>query len=214
MFHGVRSPHAPHAEQDRARSRPAPTWPGDSVELPVADHGELDVGPRGARPLRAPLRDERDHPRRALRQMQKARTFRAANMQMRQLGFAEVDLSLHMDFEPARDGDVIAYARAIVARFSHIAPPDDYADDRVVRSPLLEPVGYATAVLLVPVGRGAGRRRLLAIQPRRRAQRRGRRRVQGARALAREQPGPEGALRGLHGPRGRIEALFARSGLL
>ena len=75
--------------------------------------------------------------------MQKARTFRAANMQMRQLGFAEVDLSLHMDFEPARDGNVIAYARAIAARFSHIAPPDDYAMIASFGHLFSSPVGYA-----------------------------------------------------------------------
>src|SRR4029453_19327093 len=49
-----------------------------------------------------------------LARMRAARTFRAANAMMRQLGFAEVDLALHMDYDPAAHGDVIPWARAIL----------------------------------------------------------------------------------------------------
>src|SRR5471032_979194 len=42
--------------------------------------------------------------------MVRARTYRGANMQMRQLGFGFVDLKLHREYGPARDGGVIAYA--------------------------------------------------------------------------------------------------------
>lgn len=75
--------------------------------------------------------------------MQKARTFRAANMQMRQLGFAEVDLALHMDFDPKKDGDVVEYARKIAARFSAVALPDDYAMIASFGHLFSSPVGYA-----------------------------------------------------------------------
>src|SRR6185503_838721 len=42
--------------------------------------------------------------------MRAARTFRAANAMMRQLGFAEVDLALHTDYDPEKHGDIIDYA--------------------------------------------------------------------------------------------------------
>ena len=42
--------------------------------------------------------------------MKRARTYRAANAQMRQIGYAAVDLDLHRRFDPARDGELSAYA--------------------------------------------------------------------------------------------------------
>ena len=50
--------------------------------------------------------------------MVKARTYRAANAQMRQLGFASIDLALHRDYDASRDGDAMAYARAKLQAFS------------------------------------------------------------------------------------------------
>ena len=47
--------------------------------------------------------------------MKRARTFRAANAQMRQLGFGFVDLLLHTRYSPERDGDPVAYTRARAA---------------------------------------------------------------------------------------------------
>ena len=47
--------------------------------------------------------------------MKRARTFRSANAQMRQLGFGMIDLKLHREYDPERDGDVMAYAREILA---------------------------------------------------------------------------------------------------
>ena len=52
------------------------------------------------------------------RKMCAARTFLAANAQMRQLSFATVDLALHIDYHPERDGDVIAYAQKMMEPFS------------------------------------------------------------------------------------------------
>lgn len=56
-----------------------------------------------------------------------ARTYRAANALMRQLGFSTVDLLLHTDYDAAKDGDVMAYARTVFSRFSPAKLPSDYA---------------------------------------------------------------------------------------
>jgi oligopeptidase A len=57
--------------------------------------------------------------------MKRAKTFRAANAQMRQLGFGFVDLALHRQWDNSRD--VIAFSRSVLQRFSASTLPDDYA---------------------------------------------------------------------------------------
>jgi oligopeptidase A len=59
--------------------------------------------------------------------MLRARTFRAANALTRQLGFSTLDLLLHTTYDPAKDGDVLAFARGVLGRFSPAPLPDDYA---------------------------------------------------------------------------------------
>ncbi len=46
--------------------------------------------------------------------MKRAKTFRAANAQMRQLGFGFVDLALHRDWDPSGPEDAVAYSRRIL----------------------------------------------------------------------------------------------------
>jgi len=58
--------------------------------------------------------------------MKRARTFRAANAQMRQLGFGFLDLALHRQYTPESDGDVIDYCRRILERFAPAPLPEDY----------------------------------------------------------------------------------------
>jgi len=59
--------------------------------------------------------------------MRRAKTFRAANLQMRQLSFASVDLALHRQYSPERDGDVIAYARRMLQTFAAAPLPPEHA---------------------------------------------------------------------------------------
>jgi oligopeptidase A len=76
--------------------------------------------------------------------MVRARTYRAAHAQMRQLGFAAVDLALHQDYESARDGDVMAYGRKINQAHSSTKLPDDYAMLAGFGHLFAHPVGYAS----------------------------------------------------------------------
>lgn len=75
----------------------------------------------------------------------RAKTFRAATDQLRQLGFGAVDLGLHRRYDPARDGDLFAYARAILARHSATELPEDYAMVASFGHLFGSPVGYAAA---------------------------------------------------------------------
>ena len=115
----------------------------DFVELPSMimenfcwERAVLDLFARHYRPARP-------SPTTLLEKLQRTRTFRAANMQMRQLGLAEVDLALHIDYDPARDGDVIAYARKIAQAHSAVRAARGLRDDRRLHHLFSSPVGYA-----------------------------------------------------------------------
>jgi oligopeptidase A len=75
--------------------------------------------------------------------MVRARTYRAANAQMRQLGFASADLALHQAYEPARDGDVMGYAREILRPYAPTELPESYAMLAGFSHIFAHPVGYA-----------------------------------------------------------------------
>jgi oligopeptidase A len=74
--------------------------------------------------------------------MVRARNFRSANAQMRQLGFGFVDLALHIDYSPARDGDVIDYTRGILQQYSPAPLPPDHAMVAAFTHLFSSPVGY------------------------------------------------------------------------
>jgi oligopeptidase A len=74
--------------------------------------------------------------------MKRARTFRSANAQMRQLGFGMTDLKLHREYDPNRDGDVIAYTRRILAEFTPTALPPEYAMIASFTHLFASPVAY------------------------------------------------------------------------
>jgi oligopeptidase A len=74
--------------------------------------------------------------------MKRARTFRAANMQMRQLGFGFIDLLLHIRYDPQRDGDPVEYSRGILQEFSPAPLPPDHAMIAAFTHLFASPVGY------------------------------------------------------------------------
>ncbi|KYF86920.1 oligopeptidase A [Sorangium cellulosum] len=77
-----------------------------------------------------------------LQRMRAARTFRAGAVTMRQLGFAEIDLALHVDWTPER-GDVVEFAREVLARYSPVPLPEGYAMIAGFSHLFSSPVGYA-----------------------------------------------------------------------
>ncbi|MFN7998833.1 MAG: M3 family metallopeptidase [Bryobacteraceae bacterium] len=74
--------------------------------------------------------------------MVRARNFRSANAQMRQLGFGFVDMALHIHYSPERDGDLIEYSRNILQQFSPAPLPPDHAMIAAFTHLFASPVGY------------------------------------------------------------------------
>jgi oligopeptidase A len=79
-------------------------------------------------------------PEELLSRMRAAKTFRAATFMMRQLGFAEADLALHMDWNGE---DVVDFARPIFGAHSAAELPGDYAMIASFSHLFSSPVGYA-----------------------------------------------------------------------
>jgi oligopeptidase A len=74
--------------------------------------------------------------------MKRARTFRAANGQMRQVGFGFIDLLLHVRYDAARDGDPVAYTRSLLQEFSPAPLPAEHAMIAAFTHLFAAPVGY------------------------------------------------------------------------
>jgi oligopeptidase A len=74
--------------------------------------------------------------------MKRARNFRSANAQMRQLGFGIVDLKLHREYCEAEDGDVMQYSRDILAQFAPAPLPAQYGMIASFTHLFGNPVGY------------------------------------------------------------------------
>ena len=81
-------------------------------------------------------------PKDLFQKMVRAKTYRGANVQMRQLGFGFVDLKLHREYDPARDGDVITYARNILQPFAAAKFPENYAMVAAFTHLFSSPVAY------------------------------------------------------------------------
>jgi oligopeptidase A len=72
--------------------------------------------------------------------MKRAKTFRAANLQMRQLGFGFVDLALHRDWDGTED--VVTYSNRILQQFAASELTPDYAMIASFTHLFASPVGY------------------------------------------------------------------------
>ncbi len=82
-------------------------------------------------------------PEALFQKMNRARTYRAANGQMRQLSFGYMDFALHMDYQADRDGDLVAYSRHILQGFSAAELPEDHAMILAFTHLFASPVAYA-----------------------------------------------------------------------
>ena len=81
--------------------------------------------------------------------LNRARTFRAANTQMRQLGFGVVDLELHIDFDAKHyrektGGDVVQYAREMLQVYTPADLPPDHASICAFTHLFSSPVAYGS----------------------------------------------------------------------
>jgi len=72
--------------------------------------------------------------------MWRAKTFRGANTQMRQIGFGYMDLALHREWDGT--GDVIAWSRAVLQQFSPAPFPPEHAMLASFTHLFSSPVGY------------------------------------------------------------------------
>ena len=79
------------------------------------------------------------------KKMSRAKNYRAGTDQMRQLGFASMDLAMHVDYSKEKNGDVMVYARELFQRFAPATLPDDYAMIASFGHLFSNPVGYAAA---------------------------------------------------------------------
>jgi oligopeptidase A len=77
------------------------------------------------------------------RKMKRARTYRAANAQMRQVGFASVDLMLHREYDRGKNSDLMSYTRDALQEHSPAQLPADYGFIAGVGHLFSSAVGYA-----------------------------------------------------------------------
>lgn len=82
-------------------------------------------------------------PPRLLDKLQAVRRFRAATAQMRQLGFAALDLALHTHYCVTPQDDVLGYARTLLQAYTPAPLPHDYAMVTTFSHLFARPVGYA-----------------------------------------------------------------------
>jgi oligopeptidase A len=79
-----------------------------------------------------------------LERLQRTRTFRAGNATMRQLGFATLDLVLHVDHAPSPAGDVMALARRVLEEHAPTPLPPEAAMVAGFTHLFASAVGYAS----------------------------------------------------------------------
>lgn len=82
-------------------------------------------------------------PQELFEKLQRAKTYRAASIQMQQLGYAELDLDLHTTFDPDSEEDPVDRARRILAEHVTAPLPDSFAMLTSFGHLFGGPVGYA-----------------------------------------------------------------------
>ena len=100
-------------------------WERDALDL-FARHWETG----------APIPEE------LFQKMKRARTFRAANAQMRQVGFGFIDLLLHRSYQKDRDGDPVEFTRRLLQEYSPAPLPPYHAMIAAFTHLFASPVGY------------------------------------------------------------------------
>jgi len=116
--------------------------PWDFVELPSQIMENWCIEREGLNTFARHYQTGEPIPEELFEKMKRARTFRSANMQMRQLGFATVDLKLHREYDPESGGDVMAYARDILAQFTPTELPPNYGMIASFTHLFASPVAY------------------------------------------------------------------------
>jgi oligopeptidase A len=81
-------------------------------------------------------------PQELYERMKKARAFRAANAQMRQLSFGVMDLTLHRQPPPATVGELMEKTRGLLQQFTAAPLPADHAMVAAFTHLFASPVGY------------------------------------------------------------------------
>lgn len=76
--------------------------------------------------------------------MQRAKNYRSAAAQMRQLSFGITDLTLHRSWNAERDGDVVQFARKLGQPFSMAKFPEDYSMITSFTHLFASPVAYGS----------------------------------------------------------------------
>ena len=141
-------------------------------------------------------------PAELLDKMRSARNFRAANAQMRQLGFGLVDLALHREY-PAGVATAMcsAYARDILQQFSPARLPEHYGMIASFTHLFASPVGYGAGYYSYKWAEVLDADAFTLFQQRRHLQPLKSAPVSATNPLARRQRGSRGAVSQLHGPR-------------
>lgn len=74
-----------------------------------------------------------------------AENYQAASFLMRQLAFSLMDLSLHVDYDLKKEGDVVEYCRKFVQDFSSFSLPEEYSMITSFHHLFGDSTGYAAA---------------------------------------------------------------------
>jgi len=117
----------------------------DFVELPSQVMENWTWEPEVIDLLSSHYKTAEKMPKELFEKMNEARNYRSANFLMRQIGFGLLDLALHIDYQPDRDGDLLNYCRERAAPFSPTPLTSDYAMITTFSHLFSSPVGYGAA---------------------------------------------------------------------